>query len=474
MQHFMKPRAVALAVSSLFMLVAGQTALADSTDDLLKKLKDKGILSEQEYDEFNSTRDTEKKKKSSEIKASFKDGVTFESGDKSTQISVNGRVQLDYRNFDHTDGVVNADTFDIRRAYLGVKGKFYNDYDFEVTYDAGGGGGATLDVAYLGINWWDQARFRFGQFKMPMSMEENGSSRFLDFQERSFVNGLVPAKERGAMLHGKVTSGLYYALAASTGRGKNNNETTVTAANGPSDGNDIIGRVYANFAEMMGDKSNVYHVGASFSTGDIVGNTGALSQRTEGRGISFFNTGAFANPGEIERKRYQLEAALALGPVKVQGEYVTNNYNGTDTGGSFDRDINAWYAEALWLITGENYADAYKDGAFGGRIKPKNDFVHPSAAASGGGWGAWEIGVRRSRFDASDFLAATATTGGAAVAAGSTTEADAWTLGLKWIPNPNTRFLMNYVKTDFGTPVTVNGVTVSDEKALTMRAQFDF
>lgn len=59
MQHFMKPRAMVLAVSSLFMLVAGQTALADSTDDLLKKLRDKGILNEQEYNEFNATRDTE-------------------------------------------------------------------------------------------------------------------------------------------------------------------------------------------------------------------------------------------------------------------------------------------------------------------------------------------------------------------------------------------------------------------------------
>lgn len=468
-----KLRATVAAVAGVALFGLAGMAKADSTDDLLKKLRDKGVLSQEEFDEFNNTRDTEKAKKSSEIKASFKDGISWESGDKSTAFSVNGRVQLDYRNFDHKDGVVNADTFDIRRAYLGVKGKFYNDYDFEVTYDAGAGA-ASLDVAYFGINWWDQARFRFGQYKQPFSMEELGSSRFLDFQERSFVNGQAPGKERGAMVFGKVTTGLYYALGLTTGRGKNNNETTVTEANGPSDGNDVVGRVYANFAEMMNDKTKVLHVGAAMTRGDIVGTTGAVSQSTEGRGIRFFNTGAFSATDEIERHRYQAEAAVAWGPVKLQGEYVKTNFDGRDSGGNFDRDIKAWYAEALWLITGENYADIYKDGAFGGRLKPKNDFVHPSAAFNGGGKGAWEIGVRRSKFDASDFLTATAATGGAVMAGGTTAEADAWSMGLKWIPNPNTRFLLNYVSTDFDTPVTVNGITVGGERAITTRAQFDF
>lgn len=465
-----KLRGVFVAVSGALMFGATGVALADTTDDLLKALRDKGVLSQDEFDTFNASRDVEKIKKSTEIKASFKDGVTFESGDKATQISMNGRIQLDYRNFDHADGVVNADTFDVRRAYLGVKGKFYNDYDFEVTADfAGQSNTSHLDVAYFGINWWEQARFRFGQYKQPFSMEELSSSRFLDFQERSFVNGQAPGKERGAMVYGKVATGLYYALGLSTGQGKNTNESTGAAAVA-ADSNDVIGRAYVNFAELLNDKTKVLHVGGAFSNGKLKGDNAKISQRTEGRGITFFDTAAFSATDEIKRNRAQVEAALAFGPVRFQGEYVKTNYDGRDTGGSFDRDVKAWYAEALWLITGENYADIYKDGAFGGRIKPKQDFVAPGAP----GWGAWEVGVRRSKFDASDFLAASASTGGAALVTGLTTEADAWTLGLKWIPNPNTRFLLNYVKTDFDTPVTVNSVAVTNERAITMRAQFDF
>ncbi len=40
--------------------------------------------------------------------------------------------------------------------------------------------------------------------------------------------------------------------------------------------------------------------------------------------------------------------------------------------------------------------------------------------------------------------------------------------------NPNTRFILSYVQTDFDTPVTINGITSKSEKAATLRAQFDF
>jgi phosphate-selective porin OprO and OprP len=45
---------------------------------------------------------------------------------------------------------------------------------------------------------------------------------------------------------------------------------------------------------------------------------------------------------------------------------------------------------------------------------------------------------------------------------------------VKWTVNPYTRLLVNYIQTDFDTPVTTNGVTYSQEKAVTFRAQFDF
>lgn len=479
--NFKLSNLVAATLAGSMLMGFGTNAMADSTDDIVNALIAKGVLTEEEGALLMKGREGEKeaaaKKKDAAVTAKFKDGISFESGDGDNKMSINGRIQLDYRNFDWNEGnstganAADADTFDIRRAYLGAKGTFNKYYDWEVTADfAGQSNTSHLDVAYMNIKWWKEAQFQFGQFKMPFSLEERTSSRFIDFQERSFVNNtsLVPGKERGFMVHGTPFTGVNYALAFSNGQGKNINETDIR-----EDGKDVIAHVDTNIAEIMGNKEMVIHLGASYANGDLP--AAALGdQRTEGRGNTFFRTTPFnggaggATNNTMERTRTGLEGAFAYGPFKVQTEYAKASFDGeTNTNVSYDRDIKAYYAEALWLITGENYADSYKGGKFD-RIRPKNDF-NPKGA----GFGAWEAGVRFSKFDASDFKT-TNTAGTGVLTTAFTNEADAWTLGLKWLPTANSRFLLNYVDTDFDTPVTVNGVTEDGEKAVTLRAQFDF
>ena len=471
---------VAATLAGSMMMGFGVNAMADSTDDILNALIAKGVLTEEEGALLQKGRTGEKeaaaKKKDSAISASFKDGIKWESGDKANSMSINGRIQLDSRSNDINGGTTAndkiADTFEIRRAYLGAKGTFDKYYDFDVTLDAAAGA-ASLDVAYMNIKWWKEAQFQFGQFKMPFSLEERNSSRFLDFQERSFVNNgsLTPGKERGVMLHGTPVAGLNYAIALSTGQGKNTND-----ADQREDSKDIILHADANLAEFMGNKEAVVHLGASYANGDLP--PAAIStQRTEGRGLEFFK--ATAPTGTtMERTRYGLETALAYGPVKFQGEYSEAKFQGTNASSvSYDKSLDASYVEALWLITGENYADSYKGGKFD-RIKPKNEF-NPSGK---GGFGAIEFGVRYSKFDATDFatVANGATVNTPVMTAASATatltnKADAYTVGLKWLPTANSRILLTYVKTNFDTPVlAATGETVNDEKVLMMRTQYDF
>ncbi|MDX1914319.1 MAG: porin [Methylophilus sp.] len=459
---------VAATLAGTFLMGFGATAMADSTFDLVQALINKGVLTEEEGLALMKGKETEDRdKKKASVSTKFKDGFSIESGDGANKFSINGRIQLDYRNFDTSENTTsaqanNADTFDIRRAYLGAKGTFLKYYDFEVTADfAGQSNTSHLDVAYMNIKWWQQANFQFGQFKMPFSLEERTSSRFVDFQERSFVNNgsLVPGKERGIMVHGTPFTGVNYALAFSNGAGKNTNET-----DNREDGKDVIVHADANIAEMMGNKDMVIHLGASYTQGDLP--VAALSsQRTEGRGVQFFSTAAFTG-ADMERTRTGLEGAVAYGPFKVQAEWAQASFEGTSSGNvSYDRELDAYYAEALWLITGETYASAYKGGKFD-RIKPTTNFDPQDK-----GMGAWEVGVRYSKFDASDFKTTNAV--GTGVLTG-TNEADAWTLGLKWIVNPNMRVMINYVDTDFDTPVTLGGKVEDGEKAITMRTQFDF
>ncbi len=471
-----KLRGIVAAVSGAVMFAA-MPAMADSTDDIINALMAKGVLTEEEGALLMRGRTGEKEaaeaKKKSEVKAAFKDGLVFESGDKSFKAQVNGRVHADYRWFDYRESNVTgagssstgADTFDIRRARLGLKVNWKDYYEAEVVGDFSSS--AKLDVGYLNIAWWKPVQFRFGQFKMPMNLEELTSSNNIDFMERSFVNSMAPAKEIGAMVHGQFGKGFTYALAASNGAGQNTAETDNRV-----DNKDYLGRVTANFAEMMGNQDMVLHAGLSYSRGDMGESSDSVKigvdGSTEARGAKFF-TAQSKNlvDNKLERRRTGIEGAVAYGPVKLQSEWLKTNYEFTTTGTGAtdgDLDIKAWYAEALWLVTGEKYADFYKNGAWGG-IKPKADF-DPSGK---NGWGAWELGLRYSRFDADDGFKPMGSMG--------YLEANAWTAGIKFLPTANTRLMLNYVKTDFenkDSNVTINNKSEDSERAVIMRAQWMF
>lgn len=475
-----KLRGVIAAVAGVMMFNA-MPAMADSTDDILNALIAKGVLTEEEGALLQKGRTGEKeaaaKKKESSISTSFKDGIVFESGDKQHKMSINGRAQLDFRSFSNEVTSNQAETFDIRRAYLSAKGTFYDTYDFELTENTG-----DLLYAYFNVRWWEQAQFKLGQFKQPFSMEELGSSRFLNFTERSFVTQLVPAVDRGAQIHGTPFKGVTYALGVFNGvginRGQNANDTSIDA-----DGKSVTGRATVNIAELMDQKDAVYHLGAAYSDTSDNHDVNAFAIRTEGRGSNIFQSTAPGAVGATNKgydlKRTGLEGAVAYGPVKFQTEWIKAEFEpdgnnrlvaGAPVGQ--EKDITAWYAAVNWMVTGESYADVYKGGLFGGRMKPKSNF-DPKAGKWGAG--AWEIGARYSKLDASDFSlgAETADVFNGANENGKFNEADAWTLGLKWIPSPNVRFLANYVTTDMD---CVKGFVCTEdkEKAVNLRAQIDF
>ena len=462
-------------------------AQADTTDDLVLALMNKGVLTEEEGAPLlkNQSLSQPKAKVKSEVTASYADGITFQTADQANLIALNGRVQLDSRYYSGKDAQ-NIDTLDIRRAYLTLRGKIHKDYDFNVTADFTQQSNQ-LDQAYFGVNWFDFAKLRIGQFDMPFGLEHLTSDLYFEFQERSFNDYLTPGKERGVMLHGAPVKGVYYGLAASTGRGKNvaNQDSQVESL-------DMIARVSANLAEVFDSSNAVYHVGVDYSNGDVSANqaTGssqltaggftAPSLSTEGRGIKFFTPGKFSNAltdNEVERTRYGMEGAYARGDFKLQSEWFKQRYSGVNNANTtFDKDLSTWYVSAYWMLTGESLAATYQPNGTWGRVTPKHDFS--PADFGSGAIGAWGLGLRYSEFDASDFAVGSGP--GEIVLGASTTRAKSWTAGLRWVLNTHTHLVANYVFTEFSEPLDVKnaagvklGVT-NQEKALTVRAQIDF
>ena len=506
--NFKLHKLVAATLTSALLMGFGANAMADSTDDIVNALMAKGVLTEEEGALLLKGRSGEKeaseKKKETAVSAKFKDGLSFESGDGKFKAAITGRVHTDYRIFDYEENknkvapaaasTLNSiqnttpntltDGFELRRARLGFKAAWKDYYEGEVVADLTDST-TTIDVGYLNVAWWKQAQFRMGIFKMPMNLEELTSSNNIDFMERSFVNGLAPQKEIGAMLHGIPFTGVTYALAVSNGNGKTR-ETDLR-----EDGKDIIGRITANFAEIMEKKDMVMHAGLSFSQGDqfLASAATAVSAgtaRTEGRGATFFTNPSVTSSAnrDLDRSRLGLEGVVTSGPFKVQAEWMKLNNEFSTVARSYDVDTKAWYAEALWAITGESYSDAYKAGAFGS-LKPKADF-DPTTFKGG----LWEIGVRFSEFDASDYNTTAlgqGVVGSGPADAGVTTkargfaEAKSYTAGIKFLPNSNMRFMLSYDKTDFDDVIggasgglVINNERVDDEQAVLMRAQWMF
>ena len=432
----------------------GAPAQADSYDVLLEKLRTKGVLSDSEYGEFQTLREDDvkaaEKSGKDEARLKYKDGFTLESADGENSLSIAGRVHADYRSFSEDGaGSSAADTFDIRRAYLGVKGKIAKDWSFEATQDIANN---SLEYAFINYKVSDAAQLRIGAFKFQYSFEEITSSRFIDFQERSFVNALVPGKDQGIMIHGEPVNNTFaYAVGVMNGGGKNADE-----ANAVNDDKEIVGRVAANFAAMAGLADTVLHLGLNYSDGTT--NSVSSSVRTEARGLTTFSIATGAPADGVDRTRTGIEGVLAYGPFKLQSEWAKMGLKTT----AFDRDIDAMYVAANWLITGEKYADSYSLGGMKA-IKPNNPFKK-----GGSGMGAWELGVRYSKLDGSDWA------GTAELGAGTTAEADAITVGLKWIPVTPVRVYLNYTQTDFNTPVATATGTTNDEKAITLRTSVYF
>ena len=493
---------VVATLAGSFLLGFGANAMADSTDDILNALIAKGVLTEEEGALLLKGRELEKDSKSKKPDLKFKDGMVIESADGSFKAKIAGRVHADYRNFDYSDNANNApppgttnsigsvtnvpDTFDIRRARIGFEAKYKDYYEGVLSVDlagANGSGTATsvsvVDQAYLNVAWWQPVQFRFGVFKAPMNLEKVTSSNNIDFMERSFVNALAPNEQIGAMVHGVPYTGVTYQLGAFNG-----GPTRAAESDMREDGKEVVARATVNLAEIMGNKEMISHIGVSYSDGDLPQGVVGVNGRTEARGATFYRAPTFRRSAKLfdnsNRERLGLEGAFAYNQFKAQAEWMQETDKFRTTANKYDLDTTNWYVEGLWAITGEKYADGYKNGVMGG-IKPLKDF--DPATFSGG---AWEAGLRYSEFDASDFNTlgvgqGVGVDGDVTTKSAGFAKAEAWTAGIKFLPNSNMRFMLNYVDTNFkdviggaSGGIIVNNKRVDDEKAIIMRTQWMF
>ena len=508
---------LAVAVSSAVLLMAGQAAFADSTTDIVDALVMKGVLTEEEGKLINKGH-TSKTKVAPVVKE--KDGAfILESANEANSIQLTGRMHLDYRSSsvgpDDTGGRADdkdtsslADQFELRRARLGVKGKLAKDFKYEVVANLPGT--ATVDIAYADWAKYEPFQIRAGKFKQPFGLEELISSNNITMMERSYLDQTVPAKKLGIQVMGAPTKGMTYALSGF----QYNDAALDVYGDGMMSG---AGRVTFNFAEAMGDKESVLHLGVAGLNGQYsvrgsgTGNTtssadGANSSRASissfrsaGRGIANIfrgqvglnpcvTTGQYSCPSEygakVEQKAFGLEGIFARGPFKLMGEYSNGEYSADSYQNTTSYDTKTFYLETGYFITGEKYADSYKGGVFGS-FKPKNNFDLDNNQ-----WGAVELAFRVEGYSVDDVVlsanngttltsriqgnVSSSTTGGKS-------GANTYTAGVRWILNPNVVFKVNYAYTKMDylfTPIDVVASSalnnINSESLVMTRLQYMF
>jgi phosphate-selective porin OprO/OprP len=508
------------AVSAAVLSLSGMV-YADTTEDLVNALVTKGVLTEEEGALLSKGHD--KKKANTPVVKNKGGKFSIQSADGANEIALTGRMHFDYRATDvdddaldnsdtdeyDVDGKSMSDEFEMRRARIGIKGKLSNVWKYDVVLNANGKSGKNLDTASLTFAPSKPFQVQFGRFKQAFNLEGLTSSNDIDFNERSFINQISPHKKLGVAIKGEPTKGMTYMV---TKYQEAYNTDTVENENNYS------GRLTYDFASANKIKDSIFHVGISGFTEDYAatpksssnGGTSThakfLKFKSAGRGFSpLFRmdqggetlgaTGYSAKAKQqvhIESNIFGLEGILAKGPFKLQGEYAGGKFESKDeiNGNDMSADIQTAYLSANYMLTGEHYSKSYKGGKMKG-IKVANPFDFEN----GTGTGAWEIGARYEYLDVDNIKidntgAATSSRVVGALDCGVATDddytscnngkggANQYTLGLKWIANPNVLAKISYTYSDYDHDIIAKDLDSSEafdsEQLLQTRIQWMF
>ncbi len=367
-----------------------------------------------------------------DLNVKWKGAPEFSSADGNYKMKIRGRLFTDWATLSDNDGKI-ADTTEFRTARLGVEGVVMKDvkYKFEIDF---AGNKATIKDAY--VEWaLKPISIAVGQYKVPVSLEEQTSSRYITFMERSSMTDAF---------------GFSRNVGISAHFAKKDFTVKAGVFQGNSGGNAANeGRTYAVRATYAAKIENsLIHVGASaFKRNN---DKGDVTNHYRQRPHLHLSPTRFVDTGSFDAKSdtfFGAELGAIMGPLSAQAEWGWMKSQAP--AGGMDASFNGGYVDVTYILTGDKRG--YKGGAFD-RIKVANPVFE-------GGTGAWQLAVRYDVIDLTDTVAA--------VIGGKQTT---YVAGVNWHLNNYSRVMMNYSNSD------INGGAYDGQKikAFGMRFQVDW
>lgn len=329
------------------------------------------------------------------------DGVTFEAADGNFELTLGGRLHLDGVRYD-ADGNDDSDA-DIRRARIELSGRIAKVIRFRVDREFSNGGG--WRNVWVSVEPIENLEIRGGNVIVPFSMEEIQSSNRAALMERSHVTALAPGFSLGGIAS-------YGTRNFTVSAGYFGDALSSEDERGDERGKGFAGRVtFAPFA----NKDGFAHLGAGIEHRDLDADDELRFSAKAGSQLapSLLSTGLIVDGDKL--KNLGAEAAFSRGPFLVQGQYARTRI---DRRLLDDLAYDAWYAQASFVVTGEDYDYSRSTGSIAGvDVRKKGHAVELAARISG------------IDLDDDSLLAGTGRT---------------YTIGANYYFNRNVRFMVNY------------------------------
>jgi phosphate-selective porin OprO/OprP len=433
---------------------------------------------------------------------------TICTADEQNCIAITSRVHWDVGGYDYrpNTAATSPQKLDsgenLRRARIGVVGKFFGDWNYALIYDFGGSsdgfagtgstgaapgvGGATVGflpggavsgvenafLSYTGLNpFGGKLAIEGGVMDLAYTLDESTSSNDIPFMERA-SSGIIAQNIAAGDFRSAVGARWYtdrfwagaYATGPATGA------IHSASSLNPNGTTEQLGTIARAAGQVVSGNDYSFHLGGEGEwlirapRNEITGaQTLTLNDRPELRidPTSLITTGALA--GVSGAQVYSGEAAGTYGPLFAQGEYFWYN---VDRGNNIiplpSVKFDGGYAEVAYALTGETRKYNPAAASYGG-IVPANPLSFTE-----NGWGAWEIAARVSTVNLNDQLA---TANG--VAGGRQT---VYTAALNWYVNRNVRFMFDYLHGDVAKQISPTnfGDAGSKFNAFAMRTQVAF
>jgi phosphate-selective porin OprO and OprP len=416
-------------------------------------------------------------------------------------IAITSRVHFDAGGYNYRPNTLATvpqrldDGVNVRRARIGVLGKFLEDWNYALIYDFGGAsdgfastasvGGAAVGflpggalsgienayLSYTGLKpFGGKLAVEGGIMDLPYTLDEASSSNDIPFMERA-ASGItatnIAAGDFRSTAGARWYTDTFWAGAYATGpaTGAIHSASSIN----PPGTTEQLGAFTRVAGQIVSGKDYSLHIGGDAEwlihpPHNLIANTQTLtlSDRPELRidPTTLVSTGAIA--GVSGAQVYSAEAAGTYGPLFFQGEYFWYNIDRNAFAPLPSLRFQGGYAEAAYVLTGETRLYNPAAASYGGII-PANPF-----SLTGGGWGAWEIAGRYSTIDLNDRVGSAI-----GVAGGRQT---IYTLALNWYANRNVRLMFDYLHGDVAKQVSPTNFGDAGAKfnAFAMRTQVAF